>query len=235
VAAFPLALTVLALLLLIEGCRRESFILAGAAAFYGSFSYSSGWLGPAAVGGYLLWLAARQRRWRLFWLSGTVVSAALLGVLIVFAIMQWQTGHWQSYFLLQSIYEHHFSPWNAVTHAFVSLHAVLSTPFALDAAKDWQTLAVLGWLLFSAACVLHRFRQQDVAVMLSLAAAAACWIFPKMMGAEADISQVRYESLLLPLLCAFPQLPTKVQWSLALAFVALTPFTAAEFFLNLIV
>lgn len=234
-SAFPLGVTVLMLLLLIEGCRRETWLLAGLAAAYAAFSYGAGWLGPVGVGACLLWLAMERRQWRPFLLSAAVGGGALAGLLAVFAVMQWQTGQWRAYFLQQSIFEHHFGFANIAMHLGDSLRTVSTAPLALSSAKDWQTLVVLAWLLLTAGVVLRRYRQQQLPALLALAAAVASWIFPKMGGIEGSFSEVRFESMLLPLVCTLPQLPRPAQWLTAAVFVVLAPLTTAQFFLNQIV
>jgi hypothetical protein len=234
VAIFPLALTVLTLMLCIDGARRGSFWQACTAAFLTAFSYSSGWLGPTGIAGYLLLVAVQRRRWQDLGLATAIVGSALAGVLAVFVIQYWQTGYWQAYFLQASTFVHTFNLGNVVEHLRGSVSAVVSSPGSLDTAKDWQSVIVVALLLASAVLVLRRARAIDLTMGLCLAAGVAGWIFPKLMG-ESESSQVRYESLLLPLLGVFPMLPKTARWLFAVAFVVLTPFTAAQFFMKTIV
>jgi hypothetical protein len=235
VAIFPMALTVLALMLCIDGARRERFWQASAAGFVTAFSYASGWVGPTGVAGFLLLTAVRQRSWRPFGLAAAIVASALAGVLAVFLAQYWQTGYWQAYLLQVSTFEHTFNAGNVLQHLRGNVSAVLSHPLQLYTATDWQSLIVIAWLTVSAIVVLRNTRTIDLTMGLCLAAGATSWLLPKIMGAKGDLSQVRYESMLLPVLGVFPALPRSVRWFIAVAFVVLTPLTTALFFLKMIV
>ena len=170
-AVFPISLFLLLAVIFLVSERPEP---AGLAAM----TYPTGFL--------LVPVALMRRNWR-------AALAVCIGFFAVMAVMRWQTGHWNAYFLAQDKYGFHFAPLDTFFSRLKPLvNARVRSSVGIVTAL--QMLLVVVMLVLG----LLRWRTQPQIAAYSL----AYWLFPLCVGGR--IAFYRAESLLVPLVALLP-------------------------------
>ena len=170
-AVFPISLFLVCAVLFLEW--------SGAFGVLAAMAYPTGFLlVPVAL--------VRRRLWAALGVG--------LGFLAVLAVMQWQTGHWNAYFLTQAKYGFHFAPLDALFSRLKPLVNPRVRDFTSFTAA-LQTLVVLAMMALS----VRSWRAQPQLAAYCL----AFWAFPLCVGGR--LSLYRAESMLVPVVALLPE------------------------------
>ena len=171
-AVFPVSLFLLCAVIFLVSERPEPAALA-------AMAYPTGFL--------LVPVALIKRNWR-------AALAVCVGFLAVMAVMRWQTGHWNAYFLAQDKYGFHFAPFDAF---FSRLKPLVNARYR----SSVGIVAALQMILVVAMLALALFRWRTNPQLAAYC--VAFWVFPLCVGGR--IAFYRAESLLVPMVALLPE------------------------------
>jgi hypothetical protein len=215
-AVFPLSVAVAATLACLGLAIRRRWVWAGLAGAVAAAAYPVGIAAGLAAVVVIAGLAWSERDRLPYYLTRALLVGALsvCGILLVFAVLQVSTGHWDGYFLSQDKYGgQRYDP----VSAFISMVTLdyakpdTITPLALAVRSDmWWSLGlvVLACGCAGVAALRRRLGPLDLGLVVF---AVVAWLVPLYAGTQ--ISQYRSHDLLLPALLLLRHLPG---WVLAL-------------------
>jgi hypothetical protein len=204
-AIFPISLMTFLALLCLKQVLANRWWSAGVAGFLAASAYSTGFLlGPVSVLNLLI--TAGRKSWAKQIAPAAIVTGlTMLGFAVVLLIQQIAVGHWNAFFLVQRKYEYGLhNPamtllsqarylWRAepISDGRLAQLAVVSA--AISAALIW---GVMTW------------RRRSAMDRLLLIYAAVYWMFPLVMGVNAQ--PMRAAACLLPVAPLARRLPSPV-------------------------
>ncbi len=228
-AGFPMSMTVFFMLLTVVLIRQRRWLWAGVAAgIAGSCYPSANVIAPVLV----VWVFTHEtdrsyiRRTVLACGSGLL---AISGFIVFCVVLKLQTGHWNTFFLVEASYKHGLHLPTANLWPLIK-DAVTLSPGWADAA-GWQALLVtICCLTVTGTALIRAFQRRATtwdALMVSLT--LLLWLVPLTQRNE---SYWRGDTLLLvPLCLQIPKLTPRVAIPLTCAVIAVFPLVAA-FYLN---
>lgn len=201
-AVFPLSMLAFFTVLHLWCLQRGRYLGGGLAGAAAALSYP---LGVLLVPVSALWLLA-QRSVPLAERARQVVLAsglAFLGIVVLVADQQLETGHWNAYLLIQRHYHHNLqNPIGATRDALRPL--LHGSPFELAQAPALQTALVTAVVVAVVVQAALRSAAVDPADDLILLWAVATWALPL---SQAAVSIQRSQAALLPLAVLIRRLP----------------------------
>ena len=229
-AIFPISMFLTLALLALYGYKTNRLWLMIVGSMAASFTYSTGFLLPVALGIGILLTKDRPVRARVK-RAALINGLGALTVLFYFAILQIEVGDWQAFIKVQSVYGHGIeSPIKRIGHRIEEMPRPV---FQLANVPHLQSgLVLAGYLLLSFFFWTKKVLRTPFLIML-YAYVSLYILFPWTVG--GNLSMYRAESLLLPSVFFLAKVKTRYTIAYLLILMAVWLPMSYLFFTNVLV
>jgi len=237
-AIFPIALLVLLVLLSLHCYMKGRYLLAGLAGMGAAFTYPTGIVLAAVLGGCVL-LTERPLNARKLGRGAVMCALVAAGLGAVLVVHHLSVGHWDALFKTQAKYGHglHNPVGTLVKCLGPAAHMAVRHPLFSSGVQTATVLALLvGAILVWRGRLKRKEAEPIREVFLHPVVALyilAFWGFPLVIG--GGVSMYRAEALLIPLVIPFRRFPRAAQLALFLVLTAVRFHTSELFFADVLI
>jgi hypothetical protein len=219
-SAFPISLTLALIFGTYYFWQKQSYIAANILAFLTPLAYATGFLIGFPWGLLtVILLLKKSSQWK----STCMLCLSIcLGFATFFIIQKLNTGHWNSFFLIQAKYGHGFhNIWQPIADMIRSI-------WVSGLNDNWLNIQTLVFLMLFVLILVHSFKERNQQALFFNLCFIVYMAFPMLIG-TASHSHYRAQSFLLPVIFFLGQ-RKKLAMILMPVFVYLFICCAIDFF-----